>query len=479
FHLRLLDALRLLIAALRLAANYVRLRAKTAAFRQRLETALRVHGEGYSGAAPERLVAAFRDLERRLLTRWDAPLINDFFTMIFSGVLGRLCERWGLNSGEPVHQALLCSGGDMISTEPARRIAEMARLAATDTDLLQVLRQEDASDLMRRLRRFPEFRLKLQNYLERFGERCTDELKLESPTLQENPLPLLRAIGSLAASQTGLVAWDRAQVSEDNPTPNAMQSRINTALAGKPLRRLVFNWVLSNARERVRIRENLRYDRTRVFGRVRTIFVEIGRRFQECGLLHDARDIFYLELEEVFGFIQGYATCINVKGLVALRRQEYDEYLRLEKPGDRFETQGIVYYGNRFNGGKNRTDPIGFDGELRKGIGCGPGVASGRARVVTDPAGAHIEPGDILVAERTDPGWVMLFPLAAGLIVERGSLLSHSAIVARELGLPTVVALEGATAWLTTGDPVQVDGNAGYVRRIRPTTLENAHAQRN
>jgi phosphohistidine swiveling domain-containing protein len=210
---------------------------------------------------------------------------------------------------------------------------------------------------------------------------------------------------------------------------------------------------------------------------VRTIFVEIGRRFQECGLLQEARDIFYLEVEEVFGFVQGYATCTNLKGLVALRRHEYDEYARLEKPDDRFETRGIVYYENRFSGAKRRTDTYGPDEEMRRGIGCGPGVASGRARVVTDPAAAHIEPGDILVAERTDPGWVMLFPLAAGLVVERGSLLSHSAIVARELGLPTVVALEGATAWLTTGDPVQVDGNAGYVRRINPSAPENRHAQ--
>jgi pyruvate,water dikinase len=237
--------------------------------------------------------------------------------------------------------------------------------------------------------------------------------------------------------------------------------------------------VLQQARERVRIRENLRYERTRVFGRVRTLFLELGRRFSQRGILLEPRDIFFLEVEEIFGFVQGYATSTNLKGLVSLRRQEYDEYERLEKPADRFETRGMVYHGNRFAGGNRRAGETCFDGDLRRGIGCSPGTASGKARVVMDPSAAPIEAGEILVAERTDPGWVMLFPLASGLVVERGSLLSHSAIVAREMGIPTVVGLEGATAWLRTGEPVRVDGRSGTVRKLRANAMENRHDLRN
>jgi pyruvate,water dikinase len=355
----------------------------------------------------------------------------------------------------------------------------MARLAAADKDLLRIVGQEDTSELIPRLRRFPEFRLKLRAYLERFGERCTDELKLESATLQENPLPLLRAIAALAGSHAGKSGGLQAQ-GADGTAPRAdAAAHVNAALSGRPLRRWAFSWVLRNARERVRIRENLRYERTRVFGRVRTIFLELGRRFHQRGLLQEPRDIFFLEVEEIFGFVQGYAAGTNLKGLVSLRRQEYDEYARQEKPAERFETRGIVYHGNRFTGGNGRIDADALAGDLRKGIGCGPGIASGRARVVTDPSAAHIEPGEILVAERTDPGWVMLFPLAAGLVVERGSLLSHSAIVAREMGIPTVVGLEGATAWLQTGDAVLVDGHAGCVRKIRAEAMEGGHDLRN
>lgn len=101
-----------------------------------------------------------------------------------------------------------------------------------------------------------------------------------------------------------------------------------------------------------------------------------------------------------------------------------------------------------------------------KGIGCCPGVVRGRVRVVRDPKGVALERDEVLVALRTDPGWVLLFPAAAGLIVEHGSLLSHSAIVARELGLPAVVSVQGVTEWLRDGDIVELDGSSGVVRRL-------------
>ena len=89
-------------------------------------------------------------------------------------------------------------------------------------------------------------------------------------------------------------------------------------------------------------------------------------------------------------------------------------------------------------------------------------------RIVRDPRDAEIRQGEILVAQRTDPGWVMIFPLVRGMIMERGSLLSHSAIVARELGIPAVVGVEDACRWLKDGDWVELDGASGTIRRLEP-----------
>ena len=96
--------------------------------------------------------------------------------------------------------------------------------------------------------------------------------------------------------------------------------------------------------------------------------------------------------------------------------------------------------------------------------------------MITDPRDASLAPGEILVAERTDPGWILLFPSASAVVVERGSVLSHSAIVARELGLPAVVSLPGLTAWLKDGDTIRVDGTTGVVRRLSEAPVNTGSA---
>ena len=100
-----------------------------------------------------------------------------------------------------------------------------------------------------------------------------------------------------------------------------------------------------------------------------------------------------------------------------------------------------------------------------RGTPCSPGVVEGVVRVVERVDDAEGIDGEILVTERTDPGWVPLFPSCAGLIIERGSLLSHSAVVARELGVPTIVGVRGKPMErLRTGMRVRMDGGSGEIR---------------
>src|SRR6185312_5210173 len=171
----------------------------------------------------------------------------------------------------------------------------------------------------REIARHPAFAEEYEAYLAKFADRCLEELKLESPTLRDDPTPLVRAIGHLAqrfAARDG----DPLEIAESNasePTKRALAERkVRRRLAWRPLRRLAFNFVLARARARVRDRENLRFERTRVFGRVRRIFVELGRRFYSQGLLENPRDIFYLEVEEALGLVTGTATTTDLRELV-------------------------------------------------------------------------------------------------------------------------------------------------------------------
>jgi phosphohistidine swiveling domain-containing protein len=459
------DALNLASTCVGLIASYLNLPRNIRRFYRRLDAALAPVSPPLAERRADELVAYYFDLRRQLLTRWDAPLVNDFFTMIFYGTLRRLCERWCGDRDGGLQNELLTGAADMISAEPARRMLEMARAARAHPRLPLLMRDGSLETISAVLPEAPDVQALYNAYLAAFGERCLDELKLETATLHDDPLPLFRAVGHLAMDMPSPSA---ATVRAD--TRSRAERRVAQALTRKRWRRIVFSWVLRNARARVRDRENLRFERTRVFGRVRRIFVELGKRLHEVNALAQPRDVFYLELDEVLAFVEGRATATNLKGLVGVRKAEFDAYRVGAPPAERFETRGIVYSGNAFgiNAAPEEQPRV---GDERKGTGCSPGVVRGPVRIVRDAARADLSGRWILVAERTDPGWIMIFPAATGLLVERGSLLSHSAILARELAIPAVVSIAGVTTWLEDGDEVELDGTTGVVRRVRRASV--------
>jgi phosphohistidine swiveling domain-containing protein len=409
----------------------------------------------------DELVTHYYKLEAQLLSRWDAPLVNDFFAMIFHGVFRKLAERWCGDANGLLANEVIRGQGDIISLEPAARVREMAQVAAAHPALAAALREAPTATAVRVVRQYPDFSALYDAYLTKFGDRCLEELKLESQTLHEDPLVLFRNIGEVARAGS---IWHVPPPAEI-PSARQAEDKIKTALSGSPLRRWTLFWVMGQARKRVSNRENLRFERTRLFGTVRRLFLEAGRRLYAVARLDDARDVFYLELGEILAFNDGTATTSDLRSLAAVRKEEFEAYKNGPAPAERFETRGPVYHAQAYRSSKP-SEGITTSGEERSGLGCCPGLVRGTARVVRDPKHAQLTAGCILVADHTDPGWIMLFPSARGLLVERGSLLSHSAIVARELGIPAVISIPGLLDWLRDGDEVELDGAAGIVRRL-------------
>lgn len=443
---RVRDVLNLVGTGIGLLRRHLGIERQIARFRHRLDAALAAPRVPVSRMSGEELVAHYRELERQLLKKWDAPLVNDFLAMIFYGVLRSLCGKWAGDEAGTLQNELLLDCGEIISAEPPRRIVRMAALAAA-VDGLPLVLVDPAVPVSRKLaavREAPELALELEAYLTDFGDRCLEELKLESPTVRDDPGSLLSSIGAMAM---------RRSAGEDRVARGVEPPDIGM------IRGVVFRYVLRQARARVRCRENLRFERTRLFGRVRAILRALGDRLHADGLLDDPRDVFYLELGEVLSLWDATGTTSDMANLSRCRRVEFAEYAMTPDPPDRFETRGPLHRYERF---ENTPPAEAVEGSL-VGSGACPGQVRGRVRVVLDPREARLEPGEILVARQTDPGWVVLFPAAAGLLVERGSLLSHSAIVSRELRLPCIVSLPGITELLKTGDWVEMDGAAGTV----------------
>lgn len=468
----LLDALRAARSFVALAVAILTLPRRMARFDQRLHRTLGSDRPDLSAKRSDELVGYYRSIERRLLTHWDAPIVNDFATMMFHGLLRRLAAAWVGDEQGTLSNDLLCAERGMVSEEPAVRVRAMGRLATADSALLEALATGSLPSMRAAIRRHPELEREVQRYLDRFGDRCVEELKLESSTLHEDPTLLLRAIGQAANSLARHDAHD-GDFAELKLREQA-EARVRQALRRQPLRRLAFAWVLRQTRQSVRWRENLRFERTRVFGRARQILLELANRLTAIDCLDSPRDVFYLELDEVLGFVEARVTTVDLKGLVTLRKSEYARWRDLPAPADRFETRGIVYRGHTFRIEQAAAVP---DSDSLKGLGCCAGIVRGPVRIVREPLDAGVQPGEIIVAERTDPGWVMVFPSASGLLVERGSLLSHSAIVARELGLPTIVSLPGVMAWLHDGDWIEMDGANGVVSKVTRPGEASAHAR--
>lgn len=388
-----------------------------------------------------------------VVEQWKAPLVNDFLTMIFHGMLKKVCEKWIKEDG--IHNDLLCGQGGIISAKPAHMIGEMGRITADDTEMVQTFLTGTIGEIEYALHKRKKLYSMVRQYLKLFGDRCLDELKLESDSVRDNPLLLYRTIGETARHRKCAADNLSDEIGE------AARKKARKKLKGYPLRRLIFYCVYKNASRFVKNRENMRFERTRMFGYVRNLINQMGMRLASTQDLDDAKDIYYLDMETILGFIDGTSAVYDLKKIVASRKEEYKNYRnKIEKP--RFTIYGK--FGNALKAKKqDRSCVEQKEAEIMKGISCSPGIVEGKARVIFDCRNAVMKDGEILVANHTDPGWIMLFNQASAVVVECGSLLSHAAIVSREMGIPSVVSVSNVSERIHTGDRIRVDGSLGTV----------------
>ena len=390
------------------------------------------------------LAAEYRNIESQLLDRWDAPLVNDFLCMIAFGASRNLMKKWLGEDGLSFHNDLMIGQGDIVSAEPVQRIAKMGRMIA-EAGISDAVR----NDGLAAFADHPDIRLEVDSYLAKFGDRCTQELKLESIPLTEDPTTLLMAIAATA---------DRPS----KPTSHAEEPEWEKIFEGHAGRQRIARWTMDWTKARVRDRENLRFERTRIFGHARRVLLAMGRQLTAIDKLDAERDIFFLTINEILGAIEGFGLSQDLRSIVAVRKAEDLASAGRVDPDETIEIRGAAI---NVNFGQAEAEMPTFS-EEQKGTGCSAGIVTAAARVIHDPRTESLTPGDILVARHTDPGWIAVFSNASAIVVERGSLLSHTAIVARELGIPCVVGLKGATRWIQNGETIGVDGARGVVRKV-------------
>ena len=434
------------------------------------------------------LLEQYTAIEDKLLKKWHAPIINDYLCMIFFGLLKRLTERWicqdesGAGSSESAKQQLgaasslqndlLCGEGGLVSTAPTRMLMKIAaRIDEGDGQTRAWFIDSPPDQVWRELDEAPGIAALIGEFLDLYGFRSVNELKLEEPDLHDDPTFVISAIARYVRDKSYDID---AMIEREVAIRSTAEGRIDNALPG--WKRPVYRWVLKQARRTVRQRENLRFDRTKIFGLARHLFHGIGLQFVRLRVLGEVDDIFYLNVDEIFAFIEGRLAATDLGGLATFRRQEYGKFRQAPPPPDRFLTQGAVGVWGQHPQLLDAADLLraefnpdeAGDPNILYGTPCCPGIVEGVVLVARTPKEAEQLDQEILVTARTDPGWVPLYPSCAGLLIERGSLLSHSAVVARELGLPTIVGITGGLMRrLQTGQRVRMDAGKGEIRILQ------------
>lgn len=398
----------------------------------------------------------FRQIHNEVADTWGPMMVLDAILLTSVGLLAAMTKVLLPHAPEWFGFAVVNPGTEVVSLEPARALADIAAFIHDRPDLQMFLDSADPATAHDRLgelcadgaaQDWQDLRAKIDDYIARYGYRCLDELKLEAPDLRQDPSGIFHMLRMSSPDGTAR-------------TGQSAQAYLNTHLSG--LRRKAFDALRHKIQRAATHREHLRFARTQGFGILKSLVAVMGRDLHSRGVLGDARDIFLLRQDELFAVYDGTLGAPEVRSLIACRRDQDARYRALKAPA-RFRTTGSSYTDDELRSAGWRSACSAEQasaGTVLTGTPSCPGVVTGPAVVVANPEDFS---SGILVAYRTDPGWVAALPFASALLIERASPLTHVAIIARELGVPTVVQIDGLTDAVRTGMTVTVDGANGRV----------------
>ena len=341
-----------------------------------------------------------------------------------------------------------------VTTEMDLRLWELTEEIRRDGPSRMAFTELAVPDLLQRYRDHalpPVAQRGLQAFLRRYGHRAVAEIDLGMPRWSDDPSHLLGVISNylrLDASDLDPVAQFQAGEAKAESMIHSLTVRM--AERSRPRAKLV-NWTLGRVRQLVGLRESPKFLLIVALSAMREHLKAVGQELATTNVIDQVDDVFFLDLRDARRGLAGE----DLRTQVAERREAYEQELkRRHIPrlllSDGTEPEAVASAAAR------------PDGALA-GSPASTGTVTGKARVVLDPVGAHLEPGEILVAPSTDPGWTPLFLTAGGLVMEMGGSNSHGAVVAREYGIPAVVGVPEATQKIETGQLITVDGAAGLV----------------
>lgn len=370
----------------------------------------------------------FNLLEDDLLRKWYVTLENDFFVMTYLGILQKLYPE------ENLQEILLFKSK---ATEQVGYLMELIKQIQGEPDLWKVVQRGNSKEFKIVLDSKPYIKAQYEQYLEEFGGRFANELKLETVGIDEDTRKFM----------TVLRAYE-------NYTPKQVEQSEVKAVSLPFFKNILFKHSLKRFKKYASQREDFRLFRSNMFSITRSVFRRVGVILEDQKVLKHADDVLYMSVDEVLAVADGQEIP-DLPMKISQRKQTYFKY-QDKTPPSHFLTLGGEIIDEV---GQTQSEP-----STVRGVSAG--IASGRVKVMKEFEMPDKIDFEILVTKHTDPGWTALIALSKGLIIEHGGVLSHASIVARELGIPAVIGVRGATDLYKDGQKVEIDGSTGKIKVI-------------
>jgi phosphohistidine swiveling domain-containing protein len=402
---------------------------------------------------------------------WYKASFADFFAMIYHGMLGLFCKRFYPGTHEGIRNRLIQAIPGLVSSKPISETWKIARLIKANPKLAVMLQEIPEAEFLEVIESDPEhwaIKDAMHKFMQDWGFRCSGELMLTEPTYAEQPVKYIQLLKQYTRQpQQDPELLIAAKYMERKEVFRQFRKTIfkkrgllfPLAMIETGILRILVNLCSAgiSGRERVRLKQAMLYYHFKL------VLQKAGREFSRKNLIANADDIFFLKYQEVAeNFSASDMLPEQLKVIIKLRKEQFEKSSSREYPDD-FSTVAGNYAMEKK---PVHADPNGESSNTLKGLSACGGQVTGRARVLESVMDAHrIEAGDILVTRQTDPGWACVFPLISGLLVERGGMLSHGAIVAREFGIPAIVGIEQVTQIIADGEMITLDADTGKVYR--------------
>jgi phosphoenolpyruvate synthase/pyruvate phosphate dikinase len=317
------------------------------------------------------------------------------------------------------------------------------------------IKDENFFDELVKLKGGKESREAVNNFLNKYGMRCSGEIDITKTRWSEKPTTLIPLILSNIKNfepNASLRKFEQGR-QEALKKEQELLDRLRQLPEGKQKAEETKR-MISLVRNFIGYREYPKYGMVNRYFVYKQALLREAVQLVQANIIHENEDIYYLSFEELQEVVRSHVLDYQI---ISTRKDEYKLFEKLTPP------RVITSDGEIITGRYKREN---IPAEAIAGLPVSSGIIEGRARIIVNMEDADLEDGDILVTTFTDPSWTPLFVSIKGLVTEVGGLMTHGAVIAREYGLPAVVGVENATKLIKDGQKIRVNGTDGFIELI-------------